>query len=440
MYDKNDLRWEAQYRRAFERVRRGLVALAHNPVRLAASLLYWIMVVCLLRYYSLLLDLSPLGAKLMQPVMYILFPPVALALYLLVVAVCEMPRNARQLSDAMMRAGVINKVGEPPMVLADTGNSITLKIEGIPPELLTDRRTAIETAINRRVVRIVDGADKQQIVLRTAPGDAKFPDKITLHRADLPAGANTIALGMALDGPVCIDLSVTPHLLVGGCTGSGKTCLVQSIIWQALEKRMDVYILDLKGGVDYPRQWKDTDCNYSDSRESVLSILSYLTDELENRKFMFDGAEKSLGVPCPDLDTFNHLRPDNVRPRILIACDEIAELTDTTGLDKANKDLIAAIVAKFSVLARQGRAFGLHLLLATQRPDANVLPGQIKNNMDIRACGRADLVLSQIILDNGDAAGISKDARGRFLTNIDGGIEMQGYYLDIAHIFAPPGA
>ena len=64
-----------------------------------------------------------------------------------------------------------------------------------------------------------------------------------------------------------------------------------------------------------------------------------------------------------------------------------------------------------------------------QRPGANILPGQIKNNMDFRVCGRADSVLSQIILDNTSAADqIPKDARGRFITG-DGTV-FQGYLFD----------
>lgn len=63
------------------------------------------------------------------------------------------------------------------------------------------------------------------------------------------------------------------------------------------------------------------------------------------------------------------------------------------------------------------------------RPDANILPGQIRNNLDFRVCGRAESVLSQIILDNtGAAEQISKDARGRFITG-DGTV-FQGFLLD----------
>ena len=76
------------------------------------------------------------------------------------------------------------------------------------------------------------------------------------------------------------------------------------------------------------------------------------------------------------------------------------------------------IESELSIIARQGRAFGIHLVLATQRPDATILNGQIRNNIDTRICGRADNVLSQIILDNTDASDkIAKSSQGRFLTN-----------------------
>ena len=86
------------------------------------------------------------------------------------------------------------------------------------------------------------------------------------------------------------------------------------------------------------------------------------------------------------------------------------------------------------MLARQGRAFGLHLFLATQRPDANLIPRQIRSNIDCKVCGRADSVLSSIIIDSTAAADlIPKDAQGRFVLN-DGGettaaTVFQGYQL-----------
>lgn len=69
-----------------------------------------------------------------------------------------------------------------------------------------------------------------------------------------------------------------------------------------------------------------------------------------------------------------------------------------------------------------------YLILATQRPDANILPGQIKNNMNIRICGRADTTLSTIIIGDGRAAEqIPHDAQGRFI--MEDGTVFQAYYF-----------
>ena len=100
-----------------------------------------------------------------------------------------------------------------------------------------------------------------------------------------------------------------------------------------------------------------------------------------------------------------------------------------TGLTKEEKEQVARMENRLSTIARQGRAFGIHLFLSTQRPDANILSGQIKNNIGYRICGRADNVLSMIILDNTDASDkIPHDAQGRFLTG-DGTV-FQAYWFD----------
>lgn len=85
-----------------------------------------------------------------------------------------------------------------------------------------------------------------------------------------------------------------------------------------------------------------------------------------------------------------------------------------TGADKARKELLAQIEARLALIARQGRAFGIHLILATQRPDANILPGQIKNNMNIRdicGFGQADTTSTIIIGDGRAAEQIPHDAQ-----------------------------
>ena len=119
----------------------------------------------------------------------------------------------------------------------------------------------------------------------------------------------------------------------------------------------------------------------------------------------------------------------NIFVTYIFACDELAEMLDKTGLSKEQKETVNKIEGLLSTIARQGRAFGIHLILATQRPDSTILNGQIKNNINCRICGRADNVLSMIILDNTNAADlIPEDAQGRFL--LKGGSMFQAYWFD----------
>lgn len=418
-----ELDFESQLRTAKVRLRAGFAAMRRHPVRIAASIFYFALLLLFLREYPVLLGLEPLIAKLTAPFIWIAVLPLFTALYLLLVIISAMPLHARQMSHDMYRAGLTNKAGEPPVIVSDEGGKLLVLSGGIPLTDFTDRQNHLEAAINRRITRIEEGPDKRFIQLHTAPGDTKLPTRVSMP--GIPEEDSKIALGLTLDGPLVVDLANTPHMLIGGSTGSGKTYLVKSIIAQGLAKGYQVYLLDLKGGVDFPRSWKDR-CFYSDGREDTLSVLSYLVHVLNSRKnTLVERAD-----PCSSLDEYNRRYPNDALPRIMVACDEVGELTDTTSLDKPNKELVTAIVGHLSTLARLGRAFGIHLVLSTQRPDANVLPGQIKNNLDVRICGRSDLVLSQIILDNGDATALPKDIPGRFLCNLDGGTIFQGYSME----------
>lgn len=423
-----ELRAKARLYELIARIRSGFGAFGHNPICWAWTMAYWLLVLALPRITASLLGFGPVGAKLLSAV-FLLAAPLFLALYLILVAVSATPRRAWAVTDAFLRIGMVNRAGEAPFVVAVTDRTIEVRSNGIPLSEFEDHRDELESALNCRIVRFKEGKDKQHIILSVAPGDAKLPTKVPMTKDNLPLGKAVLSLGVALDGPVLVDLTKTPHMLIGGSTGSGKTFLVLSLIKQALDKAMQVYILDMKGGVDYPRSWKGTRCSYNDSRETILSVLSQLVDMLEERKLAFGYLEQETGKSCPNIDTYNRLNPEHAFSRVMVVCDELAEVTDTTGMDKPNKELVNAIVGKLGTLARLGRAFGIHLVMALQRPDASALPGQIKNNADVRACGRADNVLSTIIMDNGDAADLPKDIPGRFITNLDGGTIFQGYML-----------
>ena len=258
-------------------------------------------------------------------------------------------------------------------------------------------------------------------ILDTVSAGDDLPEVLKWKDSYLSPKSFVLVLGESYTGPVTVNLAHIPHILLGGSTGSGKSVLLKLLLMQALHKGAEVYITDFKGGVDFPKVWHEK-CRMCFTEENLRYTLDQLVAVLEYRKNAF----KALG--CPNIDAYNETTEQPL-PRLIFACDEVAEMLDKTGADNERKKLLAQIENKLSTIARQGRAFGIHLILATQRPDAMIIPGQIRNNMDFRVCGRADSVLSQIILDNTSAAEqIPKDARGRFITG-DGTV-FQGYLFD----------
>ena len=322
------------------------------------------------------------------------------------------PFGSRRINENLWRAGLVNHAGEAPLLIKKYRNNekrnvtiMEFESNGIPLSDWEKHQSKIETALNVNHVKVTQGSDKQRILLHTVSGSRNLPEILRWKDEYLSAKNFELILGESLIGRETVNLAKIPHVLLGGSTGSGKSILLKLLIMQCIKKCSTVYIADFKGGVDFGA-WQNR-CRIIIEEKELLSTLEDIISVLEERK-------KSLQKNgCNNIDKYNDGAKEKL-PRIIFACDEISEVLDKTGLSKENKEIVTQIEGKLSVIARQGRAFGVHLILATQRPDANILTGQIRNNIDFRVCGRADNVLSQIILDNTGAADkISKDAQDR---------------------------
>lgn len=339
-----------------------------------------------------------------------------------------MPFGASSISNNLHRIGFVNSVGEAPLLLSksiDKNNSkiITLEFKtfGIPLSEWTDNQDRIESALNIHIDEMREGDDCRVVIIRCVDGENRLSDYIEWSENLLSDENFEIMLGEGYSGRVSVNIAKIPHMLIGGSTGSGKSVLLKLVLMQCVKKDAKVYIADFKGGVDFPSIWH-TKCSLLTDEKTLHKVLVSITDELQNRKQIL----RTAGVA--NIDEYNRSAEKKLY-RIVFACDEIAEVLDKTGLSKQQKDEILKIESELSIIARQGRAFGIHLVLATQRPDAAILNGQIRNNIDTRICGRADNVLSQIILDNTDASDkIAKSSQGRFLTN--SGKIFQAYWFD----------
>ena len=375
---------------------------------------------------------DPADYPLISPVLVafskLILPIVLTTGTLVILILFGTPTGFHQTVNELRRIGMTNSAGEVPMLLTRTQDKKHCNVEilefdgmGIPILVWEKERGYIEAALNVNIVNITEGKNKRRLLLHVVPADSGLPDFIEWNDGYLTDDDSTLILGKSQLGLESVDLSKIPHILLGGSTGSGKSILLKVLLVQSLKKNAIVSIADFKGGVDFPRVWHDK-CKMCFDEETLLTILTELTEELQRRKTLF------RGTGCANISDYNKQSAIPLQ-RHIFACDEVAEVLDKTGLTKEQKERIGLIENRLSIIARQGRAFGIHLILATQRPDANSLSGQIRNNIDCRVCGRADTILSQIILDNTPAAEqIPKNKAGRFI--LHDGTVFQGFWID----------
>ena len=209
----------------------------------------------------------------------------------------------------------------------------------------------------------------------------------------------SFAVGKDISGhAVVANLAKMPHLLIAGTTGSGKSVmtntLISSLLYRNTPSDMKLIIVDPKQVEmaqyqDIPHLLTPIITN----TEKALSAMKWSVGEMERRyTLMAEAKVKNIGDYNAKMAKSDN--PDKM-PYIVIVIDEMADL-----MMMAGKDLEMLIVR----IAQKGRAAGIHLVLATQRPEVKVITGLIKANIPGRiAFAVGSRIDSQIMLDQGGA-------------------------------------
>ena len=214
-------------------------------------------------------------------------------------------------------------------------------------------------------------------------------------------GPLELAIGRDAEGaPIVADLAKMPHLLIAGTTGSGKSVMINSIIMALLMRTLpeDVRLImvdpkrvELSGYNGLPHLYVPV----VTEPKQAASALQWAVSEMERRLKVFE----RIGVR--KISTFNEKQaagefeqydnPPAKLPYLVIIIDELSDLMMVAG-----KDVEASIVR----IAQLGRAAGIHLIVATQRPSSNVVTGLIKANITNRiAFNVATGIDSRVIID-----------------------------------------
>lgn len=215
-------------------------------------------------------------------------------------------------------------------------------------------------------------------------------------------GALPFVLGMAPSGLVVIeDLARLPHLLVAGATGSGKSVLLRGLLCCLSRARspehLKIMIIDPKQ-VDFA-PFRDLphlvgSKIVTDPAEAVDLLAQTLEHEVAWRRRLLTDA----GVTSA-LEYYEHGGSPAQLPQMAIIVDEFADLS--ASLDRAARDTFLSLIQRFGQLTR---AFGIYLVLATQRPSVQVVTGDIKANLTARVALKVQSAAdSMTILGHGGA-------------------------------------
>ena len=167
----------------------------------------------------------------------------------------------------------------------------------------------------------------------------------------------------------------------------------------------------------------------------VLGIATTLEDALTVLRFASATMMKRY-AELEQLNLNNFLDLPEKGQALMVMVDEMGELLSPSGVKteegKNEDELKGEASMLLGSIARLGRAAGVHLVLATQRPDATILPGETKANLGVRInCGRTDSNASSMILGNGEGARVKANPRGRLYLRIYGnGDHGQGFFAD----------
>lgn len=279
---------------------------------------------------------------------------------------------------------------------------LRLFTQGISKQKFIEQKESLEAMLNISIVKIDNEAgDKGRInilyAMRPLQTEALLENQRAYRRGDIP-------IGISYEGPVWLNLPEIAHVLVAGQTGGGKSNFEKVIATTLVENNpeADVYYLDFKGGMelaDLTNRLGLENKNffkYENSR-ACAEFLASMGENIEERLQEIAGwgaasleeYQKKSAKPnevkdkALDVATQNNRRKKNLK-RTYIIIDEIAQLySKDPSVEKTDLEKARAAVNR---IARQGRAAGIHLVIATQKPDAQNFDQTVKSNLPAVLC------------------------------------------------------
>ncbi|OYZ20531.1 MAG: hypothetical protein B7Y39_10675 [Bdellovibrio sp. 28-41-41] len=334
------------------------------------------------------------------------------------------------LTAAFKSAGLVSKIGRLPNLVSDypidgTTRKMRLTNAGFPVTSFKDQSRFVESELGIFIDEVRE--DRETRTVDYIYSHFPIPSEI-IYSPDLASKTYEFPVGQTRANTITANLKSCPHLLVAGQTGGGKsTFLRQVIVHLAIQNKNTHFLLiDLKGGLEFSLFENRKQFEVVPSVKVAIAHLNKIETKI-NQRLEFLKAQD-----CKDVDAYyskaNKPKDAIDLNRFVVVIDEAAEMFLAGHHAKANEVQQARGV--LSKIARQGRALGIHLIVATQRPDVKSLDPQVKANLVGVICFQMMNDASSIaVLGNGRATDLPKVPGRAIWKNGADMIEVQTPYL-----------
>lgn len=311
-------------------------------------------------------------------------------------------------------AGLSNGEGDTPKLvfrrrLDKYRTEYDFDANGVGISEFEDRRERIEARFKMEIESIKYGKHQGRILITF--NKRKFPERITYAEVseEKILSPDSFYVGYSMEGVVVQKISDLPHMIVAGTTGSGKSVFFKQCLLGLLEScpSLQLYIIDLKGGLEAIDFKEAPNVKIVKDISKAVLLLREVDKEMKARFNFLE--ENGLKTIIPGRDKME---------RIVVAVDEASVLYMKRS--RYDDDYAAAMEARklADSISKLSRAASIHLILATQKLDKQVIPTSVSENISGRMAFRANsLQGSMVVLGNKDASDLP-EIPGRGIWNV----------------------
>jgi hypothetical protein len=301
-------------------------------------------------------------------------------------------RLARQLRErlvtALTTAGLRNQLGKVPTLVFDKPidphiRRLRLTKAGFTKKDFEGSKTQLQSSLQIYIDAIEDRLEHGTVDF--VYGHSAMPNDVSLGNIDQIPPRHFI-VGRTRSKEIVVSLKECPHLLVAGITNGGKSTFLRQIITTLYLKTPGARftLIDLKGGLEFQLFEKFRNIYVTETMEQAIRSLKDTAVTLNTRMTLLrlngvKDIEAYEKIPISERKRLDgNFQQDDLKPLFLVI-DEAAEMF-LAGQHASTQNIQAARKC-LSQVARQGRSSGVHLFIATQRPDVKALDSQVKANL-----------------------------------------------------------